>query len=105
MAGFRGSGSWIPEVAACTLLTRYIRENFKIATFSRLSGTMSNVLEKIFHQNKTFICICKQCYVHVTYELPICIWFDNLRYIRYTYAALSSHELLFYAPGAYPCRM
>ena len=38
MAGFRGSGSWIPEVAACTLLTRYIRENFKIATFSRLSG-------------------------------------------------------------------
>ena len=38
MAGFRGSGSWIPEVAACTLLIRYIRENFKIATFSRLSG-------------------------------------------------------------------
>ena len=38
VAVFRGSGSWIPEVAACTLLTRYIRENFKIATFSRLSG-------------------------------------------------------------------
>ena len=38
VAGFRGSGSWIPEVAACTLLTRYIRENVKIATFSRLSG-------------------------------------------------------------------
>ena len=37
-AVFRGSGSWIPEVAACTLLTRYRRENFKIATFSRLSG-------------------------------------------------------------------
>ena len=35
-AGFRGSGSWIPEVAACTSLIRYIRENFKIATFSRL---------------------------------------------------------------------
>ena len=38
MAGFRGSGSWIPEVAACTLLIRYTRENFKIATFSHLSG-------------------------------------------------------------------
>ena len=36
--GFRGIGSWIPEAAACTLLIRYIRENFKIATFSRLSG-------------------------------------------------------------------
>ena len=39
VAGIRGSGSWVPEVAASTLLTRYIRENFKIATFSRLSGT------------------------------------------------------------------
>ena len=39
VAGFRGSGSWIPEAAACTLLIRYIRENFKITTFSRLSGT------------------------------------------------------------------
>ena len=29
--------SWIPEAAAFTLLIRYIRENFKIATFSRLS--------------------------------------------------------------------
>ena len=38
MAGFRGSGSWIREVAACTLLIRYMRENLKIATFSRLSG-------------------------------------------------------------------
>ena len=38
MAGFRGSGSWIRE--ACTLLIRYIRENFKIATFSRLSGSI-----------------------------------------------------------------
>ena len=37
-AGIRGSGSWIPEVAACTLLIRYTIENFKIATFSRLSG-------------------------------------------------------------------
>ena len=44
MAGFRGSGSWIPEVAACTLLTRYIRENFKIATFSRLSGKYENFM-------------------------------------------------------------
>ena len=40
VAVFRGTGSWIPEVAACTLLTRYIRENFKIATFSRLSGIL-----------------------------------------------------------------
>ena len=40
VAGFRGSGSWIPEAAACTLLIRYIRENFKIATFSRLSGSL-----------------------------------------------------------------
>ena len=39
VAGFRGIGSWIPEAAACTLLIRYIRENFKIATFSCLSGT------------------------------------------------------------------
>ena len=31
-AGLRGSGSWIPEAAVCTLLIRYIRENFKIAT-------------------------------------------------------------------------
>ena len=38
MAGFRGSGRWIPEVATCTLLIRYIRENFKITTFIRLSG-------------------------------------------------------------------
>ena len=38
MAVFRGSGSWIPEVAGWTLLTRYIREYFKITTFSRLSG-------------------------------------------------------------------
>ena len=38
VAGFRGSGSWIPEAAACTLLIRYIRENFKIPTFSCLSG-------------------------------------------------------------------
>ena len=38
VAGFRGSGSWIPEVAACTLLIRYIRDNFKIATFSRPSS-------------------------------------------------------------------
>ena len=38
VAAFRGSGSWIPEAAACTLLIRYIGENFKIATFSRLSG-------------------------------------------------------------------
>ena len=38
-AGYRGIGSWIPEVATCTLLIRYIRENFKIATFSHLSGT------------------------------------------------------------------
>jgi hypothetical protein len=37
-AGFRGSGSWIPEAAVCTLFIRYKRENFKIATFSRLSG-------------------------------------------------------------------
>ena len=37
-AGFRGIDSWIPEAATCTLLIRYIRENFKIATFSRLSG-------------------------------------------------------------------
>ena len=36
--GVRGMGSWIPEAAACTLLIRYIRENFKIASFSRLSG-------------------------------------------------------------------
>ena len=39
-AGFRGSSSWIPEAAAYTLLIRYIRENFKIATFSRLSGIL-----------------------------------------------------------------
>ena len=32
--------SWIPKAAACTLLIRYIREIFKIATFSRLSGIM-----------------------------------------------------------------
>ena len=38
-AGFRGSGSWIQEAATCTLLIRYIRENFKIATFSHLSGS------------------------------------------------------------------
>ena len=38
VAVFRGSGSWIPEVAACTLSTKYIRKFFKIATFSRLSG-------------------------------------------------------------------
>ena len=37
-AGFRGISSWIPEAATCTLLIRYIRENFKIAAFSRLSG-------------------------------------------------------------------
>ena len=37
-AGFRGISSWIPEAVTCTLLIRYIRENFKIATFSRLSG-------------------------------------------------------------------
>ena len=36
-AGFRGIGSWIQEAATCTLLIRYIRETFKIATFSRLS--------------------------------------------------------------------
>ena len=38
VAGFRGIGSWIPEAATCTLLIRYIRQNFKIATFSHLSG-------------------------------------------------------------------
>ena len=36
--GFRRIGSWIPEAATCTLLIRYIRENFKITTFSHLSG-------------------------------------------------------------------
>ena len=30
----------IEEVAACTLSIRYIRENFKIATFSSLSGSL-----------------------------------------------------------------
>ena len=43
MAAFRGSGSWIREVAACTLLIRYTRENFKIATFSRLSQENKNL--------------------------------------------------------------
>ena len=38
VAGFRVIGSWIPEATGCTLLIRYIRENFKIATFSRLSS-------------------------------------------------------------------
>ena len=38
VAGFRGSGSWIQKAATCTLLIKYIRENVKIATFSRLSG-------------------------------------------------------------------
>ena len=48
VAGFRGSGSWIPEAAACTLLIKYIRENFKIATFSRLSGTTHRwILKKV----------------------------------------------------------
>ena len=44
VAGFRGIGSWILEAAACTLLIRYIRENFKIATFSRLSGMLSETV-------------------------------------------------------------
>ena len=29
----------LEEGTTCTLLIRYIRENFKISTFSRLSGT------------------------------------------------------------------
>ena len=37
-AGFRGIGSWIPEVEKCILLIRCIKENFKITAFSRLSG-------------------------------------------------------------------
>ena len=49
VAGFRGSGSWIPEAAACTLLIRYIRENFKITTFSRLSGIVTKICQ-IFRQ-------------------------------------------------------
>ena len=44
VAGFRGIGSWIPEATACTLLIRYIRENFKIATFSCLSCSSRFVL-------------------------------------------------------------
>ena len=35
-------------MAACTLLTRYIRENFKIATFSRLSGIPRSEYNFIF---------------------------------------------------------
>ena len=50
-AGFRGIGSWIPEAATCTLLIRYIRENFKIATFSRLSGIVAYLIKTQLDKN------------------------------------------------------
>ena len=64
VAGFRGIGSWIPEAAACTLLIRYIRENFKIATFSLLSGIFQKKRILLFHL--------------FSWWYPVCFWLESL---------------------------
>ena len=68
-AGFRGIGSWILEAATCTLLIRYIRENFKIATFSCLSRMYEKSTQSIYFKNYRdcrYTCNPRDNYMHFT---------------------------------------